>query len=916
MPMKTWKPVLCLLLVLAICCSVTVGVAAATYTDSSGTYQHTKISHEETPVKSVDGIVDYIGDGVVSAADEGQGDRGQSYSWAAIAHGDDVYVSTCYNAMGNTLTLMDSALGQHFDPETMTAVLNVLYNGAFYTGEEDGGSAGGVLVKVNVVTGEVKLLMSKATTGENCLFRNACEYEGKLYFCGSVNSLPCIYQVDPETDVCKLVYQGMTRQDYIEGYLAGICTGIRGLCEFNGQLIVSCVTKEGPQILSSTHPWDGQEAFTQIAGQEDLFGYPAFHYEDSIYGGSIWEMVNFNESLYVSICTGTPENMPDENTMQSFALVRGDQDESGMWSWTAVIGDPWEDGAKYTFGIDPSRTRAGAGVLMVYGDYLYIGEYNDEEIALESVLFDIDFDFVNENLRQSVSLYRMDKDENIELVVGDPTPMFPEGGISGIGSGFGHRENQYIWRMTEYDGKLYVGTFDTSSLLEPIGQFSNGDINNMTREEWESLLAFIRTLLKLQQKEQGDGTNASSANQEDPRMERLTQLFDAYTNAQLADCLTGDGTSPYGLEPAALSVQELLDTAKGILTCAYYLKDSVRGFDCYVTEDGEHFETITTDGLGDPYNHGLRVFAETDRGLCIGTANPFYGTQLWRMNEVSTGVVSFTSNLEIDFDWQVTQYHVTAAPNTRVFDFTMTPASSRNVILVNGTPIEGYHGEVPLALGQNTVTVTNQSADGEKHITYTFQITVPPCDGGSSCPCAKFVDVDTSRWYHEGLDYVVEYEIMNGITENRFAPNENITRGMVMTILYRMASSPEVTGGSPYTDVAENRYFSQAVAWAAEQGIATGYPDGTFRPNQPVTRQELVTFYWRYANLAGCDMTISQGASLAEYRDGDSVKPYAKEAMLWAVDTGLIRGVDANTLAPNGTASRAMAATMLYRMVV
>ena len=90
-------------------------------------------------------------------------------------------------------------MGQHFDPETMTAVLNVLYNGAFYTGEEDGGSAGGVLVKVNVVTGEVKLLMSKATTGENCLFRNACEYEGKLYFCGSVNSLPCIYQVDPET---------------------------------------------------------------------------------------------------------------------------------------------------------------------------------------------------------------------------------------------------------------------------------------------------------------------------------------------------------------------------------------------------------------------------------------------------------------------------------------------------------------------------------------------------------------------------------------------------------------------------------------------------------------------------------------------------------------------------------------------
>ena len=911
--MKKWKPVLCALLIAAIGCSVTLGVAAAPQAEVFNE-QRTKISHSQSPIKTVDGIVDYIGDGVVSAADQGQGDRGQSYSWAAIAHGDDVYVSTCYNAMGNTLTLMDSALGQHFDPETMTAILNVLYNGSFYTGEEDGGSAGGILVKVNAVTGEVTLLMSKATTGENCLFRNACEYQGKFYFCGSVNSLPCIYQVDPETDACKLVYQGMTRQDYIEGYIAGICTGIRGLCEFNGQLIVSCVTKTGPQILSSTHPWDGQEAFTQIASQADLFDYPAYHYEDSIYGGSIWGMVSFNGSLYVSICTGTPDNMPDENTMQSFALVRGDQDEDGVWSWHAVIGDQWEDGAKYPFGIDPSRTRAGAGVLMVYGDYLYIGEYNDEEIALENVLFDIDFDFVNENLRQSVNLYRMDGEEQIELVVGDPTPMFPEGGISGIGSGFGQRENQYIWRMTEYDGKLFVGTFDTSSLLEPIGQFSNGDIQNMTKEEWESLLAFIRTLLRLQHKE--EGTQALAASQEETRMAGLVQLFDTYTDAQLAACLTGESIRPYGTEPADTSIQDLLHTAKGILTCAHYLKDSVRGFDCYVTSDGTHFETITTNGFEDPYNHGLRVFAETDSGLCIGTANPFYGTQLWKMSEISTGAATFSSNLDIDFHWQITQYQVTAPANTRVFDFTMTPANSGNVILVNGAPIEGYHAQVPLVVGQNTVVVTNQSAGGEREIAYTFQITVPPCNGGANCPSARFTDVDPTRWYHEGLDYVVEHGLMNGITGNLFAPNEPVTRGMVMTVLYRMAGTPQGTWTSPYTDVAADRYFSEAVAWATEAGIATGYPGGVFRPDQPVTRQELATFLWRYAQDAGMDTTVSEDASLKGYRDAGSVQHYAQEAMLWAVATGLIQGVGADTLAPTGTATRAMMATILYRMAV
>ena len=610
--MKKWKPVLCALLIAAIGCSVTLGVAAAPQAEVFNE-QRTKISHSQSPIKTVDGIVDYIGDGVVSAADQGQGDRGQSYSWAAIAHGDDVYVSTCYNAMGNTLTLMDSALGQHFDPETMTAILNVLYNGSFYTGEEDGGSAGGILVKVNAVTGEVTLLMSKATTGENCLFRNACEYQGKFYFCGSVNSLPCIYQVDPETDACKLVYQGMTRQDYIEGYIAGICTGIRGLCEFNGQLIVSCVTKTGPQILSSTHPWDGQEAFTQIASQADLFDYPAYHYEDSIYGGSIWEMVPFNGSLYVSICTGTPDNMPDENTMQSFALVRGDQDEDGVWSWHAVIGDQWEDGAKYPFGIDPSRTRAGAGVLMVYGDYLYIGEYNDEEIALERILFSktgknadgqfgggLDCRFLNANLDQSVNLYRMDKNEDMELVVGNSTKMFPNSSLSGLKSGFGRNENQYIWRMEVYDGKLYVGTFDTSSLLQVMGQFVNGDLLKQTPEAWKSQWEYLKALMKALQEVDADGAG---------NINTLAKTI-KYTSSFVFQ---------------NVSVRNIASAIK----LMNYLRKAKRGFDLYVSEDGVHFQTITANGFGDPYNHGLRVFAATDQGLCLGTANPFYGTQIW-----------------------------------------------------------------------------------------------------------------------------------------------------------------------------------------------------------------------------------------------------------------------------------------------
>ena len=173
-----------------------------------------------------------------------------------------------------------------------------------------------------------------------------------------------------------------------------------------------------------------------------------------------------------------------------------------------MVGD-LNDNARYTFGIDPERTRSGAANLIVYNGYLYIGEYNDEEIAMERILFNktgedtsgsmggVDCSFVNANLEQSVGLYRMNQSEDMELVVGDATKMFPNGGISGLGTGFGHNENQYIWRMQEYGGKLYVGTFDTSSLLEPIGQFSNGNIINMTPEEWATQLLLLYDREKL-----------------------------------------------------------------------------------------------------------------------------------------------------------------------------------------------------------------------------------------------------------------------------------------------------------------------------------------------------------------------------------------------------------------------------------
>ena len=697
------------------------GTQKITY--NAGNYTFEKISHPTKGTMSADGIVDYIGDGAVNVITDpsdpnyNAGDRGQNYSWSAVAYGDWMYVGTCYSAMGNTLTLMQNILGDKFDKDVMEAGLKAMFNGTFYYGHEDGADSGGILVKVNTKTGEIKLLMSNTLNGYAPLFRNAIAYNGKLYFCGSVHvngrsGLPSVYEIDPTDDSYKAVYVGLSSmQDYGAAYKKGISTGIRGMCVYNGKLVISNVFADattgesGATILASSNPSEG---FTVIASQDDLFDYPAYTYRDSIYGGSVWDMVEYNGHLYVSICTGTEENAPDDNTMQSFAIVRGDEKADGTFTWTPLIGDQEKDDARYTFGIDPERTRSGAANLIVYKDHLYIGEYNDEQIAMERILFNktgegndgslggVDCSFVNANLEQSVNLYRMDKDENIELLVGDATTMFPNGGISGIGSGFGHNENQYIWRMEVYDGKLYIGTFDTSSLLEPIGQFSNGDIIGMTPEQWATQLQYIKELLELLYEKNKTNPVATYEMQATPETatpetamymdDMAVEVEDSFASeaADLTDMMEiapdvlGNDTEVAVLSPEnsvedritslqdfsdyyetmldqyeqlaaeydlgddlkaafeKLLNQETWDKIKSVLVCLHYMRTASRGFDMYVTSDGVNFETLTTSGFGDPYNHGLRVFAVTNQGLCLGTANPFYGTQLWIQRKTET----------------------------------------------------------------------------------------------------------------------------------------------------------------------------------------------------------------------------------------------------------------------------------------
>lgn len=157
-----------------------------------------------------------------------------------------------------------------------------------------------------------------------------------------------------------------------------------------------------------------------------------------------------------------------------------------------------------------------------------------------------------------------------------------------------------------------------------------------------------------------------------------------------------------------------------------------------------------------------------------------------------------------------------------------------------------------------------------------------------------------------------EKELMNGTTATTFEPQTMTTRGMLVAILYRMEGSPEVVSPNSFSDVAADMYYAKAVAWAAENGIVTGYDDETFGPEDVLLREQTAAILYRYAKHKGMDVA-TDGA--LEFDDADMIGDYAQDAMLWAVSVGLINGVDENTLAPKDGTQRSHMATLLTRLV-
>lgn len=176
-----------------------------------------------------------------------------------------------------------------------------------------------------------------------------------------------------------------------------------------------------------------------------------------------------------------------------------------------------------------------------------------------------------------------------------------------------------------------------------------------------------------------------------------------------------------------------------------------------------------------------------------------------------------------------------------------------------------------------------------------------------------FIDTLPDQYYSDALDYCYANGIINGMTNHTFGPGESLSRGQLVTMLYRHAGSPEVTELADFTDVPAGQYYTEAVAWANANGIVKGYDDGTFKPNTVISREQIVTMLHRYVVMLGADSGLR--SDLSQFDDLDQLSGYAWEAMQWAVGNGVINGMDAVTLGPLQNAKREQTVTILYRII-
>lgn len=234
--------------------------------------------------------------------------------------------------------------------------------------------------------------------------------------------------------------------------------------------------------------------------------------------------------------------------------------------------------------------------------------------------------------------------------------------------------------------------------------------------------------------------------------------------------------------------------------------------------------------------------------------------------------------------------------------------SSSEEVLWDATVSERFNnvgGSVPLIIGEYIKEMTAEGKDitPGRETKWTVQVEEDPCE--------QYTDLDANAWYAESVHFALVNGLFVGFGDGTFRPEAALSRAMVATVLYRQAGSPAVTGTSTFPDLKDD-WYADAVAWAQEAKVVIGDDKGLFRPDDDVTREEMVTMLYRFAASQNMDTTTT--GDLSNFTDASSVQSYATEPMTWAVGNGIILGMGNNELAPRESATRAQFAAITARL--
>lgn len=386
-------------------------------------------------------------------------------------------------------------------------------------------------------------------------------------------------------------------------------------------------------------------------------------------------------------------------------------------------------------------------------------------------------------------------------------------------------------------------------------------------------------------------------------------------NGKLYLTFTTNGFSPFEISAPAASIAEtgmvyptLADAVNAVeKNQSIQLRQNIAATDIATVAKTTKFTILVN---GQTFDHDKNIIAGSNTTRKVAESEENY-TYEFTYTKPSSGGSSGGSS-----SGKTTYKVTTSAVNNGGVNASPSSAEKGATITITLSPDKGYKlDKLTVTDGSGKTVSTVKKSD----TVYTFTMPASAVKVGVSYVKAtetpsktKFNDVSANDWFASAVDYVTGKGMMNGTADNTFSPKANTTRGMVVTVLYRLENQPSTSAAS-FTDVASGAYYANAVAWANANGIVSGYGSGKFGPNDKVTREQLAAILYRYAQYKKYDVSVGEDTNILSYDDAQSISSYAIPAIQWACGAGVVTGKSGSKLDSKGNATRAEVAAMLMR---